>query len=238
MFMSSFAMILSSTNRDKGVLQMINTDKDFSFLRRLSTGLMLCFTLTGAVAVNAADSASLNGWTITSGPIKTSPSGTTPNAKQVQGSFKLKNTDSPESSRRTGACLAVDLTAQGVGLPSCTTHKQCNDAYAASPNSILGSGIPGPYLYCLGDGANDSAKRCWIRPGPDTTHCNKSLHTPGNHTVPATGTVAADPLGKNESLNWVVYGCLNPDNNLPPACMNSDSTAKVNSLGKLKKVQP
>jgi len=242
MWRNSFATILSPTIQGEGVLKMISVNNNSVFSPKLAAGFLVVFMLaliTGWSATgNAAESASLNGWTINSGPIKTSTSTTTPKAKQVSGSIKLKSTESPAGTRRAGACLVADLTTQGVGLPSCTTHQQCNDAYKAMPNANLGSGTPGPYLYCLSERANDSAKRCWIRPGPGTSHCIKGQLAPGKHAVPTAGTVAADPLGNDKPVNWTVYGCLNPDNSVPPACENTDSTAKVNSRGKVKKVKP
>jgi hypothetical protein len=208
-------------------------------------GLTVALIVGWAVTANADDPQTLNGWTIESGPIKTTNSTTPPKTKRVKGSFELETVENPAGTRRAGACLIADLTSQGVGLASCTSHQQCNDAYNAAPHPKLGSGIPGPYLYCLGDSADAVQKHCWIRPGPDSSHCSKNLFAPGEHAVPAeapgnteASSVAADPLGNGKPVTWGVYGCLNPDNNLPPACLNTASTAKVNSLGKLKKVQP
>lgn len=210
-------------------------------IRRLAVLLII----SSALSANAADPQKLNGWTIEAGPIKTANSTTHPKkTKRVKGSFELKTSDDPAGTRRAGACLIADLTAQGVGLDSCSSHQQCNDAYTAAPHLKLGSGIPGPYLYCLGSTPDDVKKRCWIRPGPDSSHCTKNLFAPGEHAVPAqapgnadAGSVVADPLGNGKAIAWRVYGCLNPDNNIPIACQNTASTAKVNSLGKVKKVK-
>lgn len=208
---------------------------------RMSVALMMGWVVTA----HSADSQTLNGWTIKSGPIKTTNSATPPKAKRVKGSFELETAENPAGTRRSGACLIADLTAQGVGLASCTSHQQCNDAYNAAPHPKLGSGIPGPYLYCLGSSADDVQKHCWIRPGPDSSHCTKNLFAPGEHAVPAevagnadASSVPADPLGHGDPVSWKVYACLNPDNNLPPACLNTASTAKVNSMGKARKVNP
>ena len=211
----------------------------------LFLGLAAALMMSCAASANAADSATLNGWTIKSGPIKTTNSTTLPKTKRVRGSFELETAENPAGTRRAGACLIADLTTQGVGLVSCTSHQQCNDAYNAAPHPTLGSGIPGPYLYCLGSSADEEQKHCWIRPGPDTSHCVKNLFAPGKHAVPAevpgndaASTVLADPLGNGKPVPWKVYGCLNPDNSLPAACQNTASAAKVNSSGKVKKVQP
>ncbi|HET6564541.1 MAG TPA: hypothetical protein VFG52_03935 [Xanthomonadales bacterium] len=200
--------------------------------------ILLAFSLGAAHDASAADKVLLNGWTIEAGKIKAETTRGRPPTRLVKGSFELKSDGASGDSRRAGACLLADLVDQGVGLPSCTSHQQCNDSYKAAPNSKLGSGNPGPYLYCLGDKPGDTEKRCWIRPGPDSTHCVKNQFAPGEYAVPATGTVDADPLGKGKPVAWRVFACLNPDNNLPPACANTDSPAKVNSLGKAKKVSP
>jgi hypothetical protein len=147
--------------------------------------------------------------------------------------------------RRAGACLLADLVDQGVGLPSCSSDKQCNDAYDVAPNPQLGSRSNGPYLYCLGERPSSTEKRCWIRPGPDSTYCSKNLYSPGRHAVPApvtgqpdSGGVPADPLGNGKGVRWRVIACLNPDNSLPPACANPGSTNKAYSQGNMKKVNP
>ncbi len=207
--------------------------------------MVLALLIAGVSTSYAADPATLNGWTIESGSVKSTTSKARPKTTRVKGSFELSTSEDPGGVRRAGACLIADLTSQGVGLPSCTSHQQCNDAYNATPHPKLGSGSPGPYLYCLGNKPQDTEKRCWIRPGPDSTHCIKNQFAPGKHAVPAlivgqpdSGSVPADPLGKNKPVPWMVFGCLNPDNNLPPACQNTASSAKVNSFGKVKKLMP
>lgn len=213
---------------------------------KFATTLLLAVFLLGCASdANAADKATLNGWTIEAGKIKSSTSRTEPQTKQISGSFELKNKADPTQTRRAGACLLADLVDQGVGLPSCSSDKQCNDAYDAAPNPRLGSRTNGPYLYCLGKKPSSTEKRCWIRPGPDSTHCSKGMYSPGIHPVPAlvagqpdSGGIPADPLGNGKGVNWRVLTCLNPDNGLPPACANPIGTNKAYSLGTMKKVNP
>jgi hypothetical protein len=214
--------------------------------RRFAKTLLPAVLLLGCMFdANAADKATLNGWTIEAGKIKSSTSRTEPHSKQVSGSFELKNKADPTQTRRAGACLLADLVDQGVGLPSCSSDKECNDAYDLAPNPQLGTRTNGPHLYCLGEKPSSTEKRCWIRPGPDSSHCSKGLYSPGSHAVPApvagqpdSAGVAADPLGNGQDVNWRVMACLNPDNGLPPACAIPGSTNKVYSQGKIKKVKP
>jgi len=214
--------------------------------RKSTKTLLLVVLVLGCMFdASAADKATLNGWTIEAGKIKSSPSRTEPQTKQVSGSFVLENKADPTETRRAGACLLADLVDQGVGLPSCSSNQECNDAYDLAPNPQLGNRSNGPHLYCLGDKPSSTEKRCWIRPGPDSTHCSKGLYSPGSHAVPAplagqpdSGGVPADPLGNGKGVNWRVLTCLNPDNGLPPACANPSSTNKVYSPGTIKKVNP
>lgn len=207
---------------------------------------LLAVVLLGwMIDAGAADKVTLNGWTAEAGKIQASTSKGQPKTRRVTGSFELKREAGADDARRAGACLLADLVDQGVGLPSCSSDQDCNDAYDAAPNPQLGPRANGPHLYCLGKKPASTEKRCWIRPGPDSTHCIKGLLAPGKHSVPAaaagqpeSGGVPADPLGKGKAVNWRVYACLNPDNTLPPACANPNSTASVHSLGKLKKVNP
>jgi len=207
--------------------------------------LLAAFVSGGMFDVIAADKAALNGWTIEAGKIKSDASPTELQGRQVSGSFELKNKADSTQTRRAGACLLADLVDQGVGLPSCSSDKECNDAYDLAPNPQLGARTNGPHLYCLGEKPSSTEKRCWIRPGPGSSHCSKGLYSPGRHAIPAPVTgqtdsagVAADPLGNGHDVNWRVLACLNPDNGLPPACANPDPTNKAYSLGTMKKIKP
>ena len=214
--------------------------------RKLAKTLLPAVFILGCMFdASAADKATLNGWTIEAGKITSGTSRTEPQTKRVSGSFGLENNADPTQTRRAGACLLADLVDQGVGLPSCSSDKQCNDAYDAAPNPQLGSRTSGLFLYCLGKKPSSTEKRCWIRPGSAGTHCSKNLYLPGSHPVPApvagqpnSGGVPADPLGNGKGVNWRVFACLNPDESLPPACANPTSTNKVYSLGTMKRVNP
>ena len=220
----------------------------------LTTNLVAALMMGWVVTGSAAESAVLDGWTVTAGKVATLNSTTKPKHKRVKGSFEFDSSLATPGTRLGGACLIADLTEQGVGLKSCQTDDQCNLAYDAAPNSILGPRnssptLSGPYLYCLGDDKNNSAKRCWIRPGHSATHCLKGPSSPTQYSVPVkvagnpdTGSVSADPLGKGKKVSWRVGACLNPavfppPPGLPP-CADPNSDAEVHSWGKVKKVKP
>lgn len=213
---------------------------------KLAKTLLLAVLVLGRMFdASAADTATLNGWTIEAGEIKSSTSRTEHRTKQVSGSFALNKNAGPIQIRSAGACLLADLGDQGIGLASCSSDKQCNDAYDMAPNPQLGDRTNGPYLYCLGEEPSSAEKRCWIRPGPASTHCSRSLYASGSHPVPApiagqpdSAGVPADPLGNGKGVNWRVFACLNPDNSRPPACANPSVTNKAYSLGPIKKVKP
>jgi len=220
---------------------------------RLGRQLLTAGMLAWALNTVADESAALDGWTVTAGKVEVVKSTGTPKHNRVKGGYTFKSTLSEPGTRLGGACLIADLTDEGVGLKSCESDQQCNDAYAANPNAILGlavpGSVPGPHLYCLDGGKKNSPKRCWIRPGPDTTHCRKGPSTPTTYTVPAavagqpdSGSVNADPLGKGKPVPWRVGTCLNPAQYPPsefgPPCADLTSDAEVHANGKVRKVKP
>ncbi len=208
--------------------------------------VLLLSVLTGiTLTAYAASTGALDNWKISSGPVKVISDQSSSSGKRVKGTFKLESKLQAPGTRRAGSCLLADLTAQGVGLESCQTHQQCNDAYQAAPHPVLGSGPTGPYLYCLGERSKRGSKQCWIRPGTSETHCRKETFSPGEYELPKmdntvqnSDSVDANPLDGDDAVHWLVYGCLNPENGNPPPCANPASTAKVNSIGPLKKVRP
>jgi hypothetical protein len=215
------------------------------FNKALTVGLIIGWSVTGF----AAESAPLDGWIVTAGSIDTAKSTTKPKKNRVKGSFNFKSSLPQPGTRLGGACLIADLTDQGVGLKSCQTDQQCNDAYDAAPNPKLVLGVSGPHLYCLSDALSNSAKRCWIRPGPSETHCTKGPYSPGTYAVPMqvadnpdAGSVDADPLGNGKRVPWRVTACLNPAVFPPPPgkppCADPSSDAEVHSNGRVKKVRP
>jgi hypothetical protein len=218
-------------------------------LPTLILGYMAALVMVWPVMGYAAESAVLDGWTVTAGSIETVKSTTVPKSKRVKGSFEFKSTLPESGSRLGGACLIADLTDQGVGLKSCQSDEQCNTAYQAAPNSKLGSGPSGPSLYCLGKSEKDSAKRCWIRPGTSAAFCRKAPSLAQEYSVPAevagqpdSDSVNADPLGTGKRIHWRVAACLNPAVFPPspngPPCADPTSDAEVHSHGKVKKVKP
>ncbi len=212
-------------------------------------GLILLLSVLGSVLAGitltayAASAVVLDNWKISSGKVKIVAAENNASGNRIAGTFKLESTLREPGTRRAGACLLADLTGQGVGLESCQTHQQCNDAYQAAPHPKLGT--TDPHLYCLSERASKGSKQCWIRPGPSETYCRKEIFAPGTYelpkveaNVPNSGSAPANPLGGDKAVWWLVYTCLNPENGNPPPCTNPESPAKVNSIGAAGKVKP
>jgi hypothetical protein len=227
-------------NRQTGAMNLLNW-------------IMAASLMGWLVNASADESAPLDGWTVTAGKVETVKSASTPKHNRVKGSYTFKSDLPQPGTRMGGACLIADLTDQGVGLKSCQSDQQCNDAYAANPNAILGlavpPGVPGPHLYCLEGAKSNSPKRCWIRPGPDTSYCTKKPSSAQQYSVPTqvagnpdSGSVTADPLGNGRKVPWRVTACLNPAVFPPPPgkppCADTASNAEVTSVGKVRKVRP
>jgi len=155
---------------------------------------------------NAAG-ASAGGWSIRAGPVEWAQG----EPLQVSGRFEVCGPDSGAEAgaepRSGGACLLADLVDQGIGRVACTTHADCNGPDAIDREDPRMAGYVG---YCATEDGSGEAPRCWTRPGPPETHCQRSvdgfLLTPGVHRLTP---VDGDPLRNGAPYpRWVVYACL------------------------------
>ncbi len=169
--------------------------------------LVASFPSPGAESEGAEAEAAL-GWRIQAGQAELQTAG----QPQVSGTFMVSappgETDPLAAPMQGGACLLADLVPFGVGRASCATSADCN-----GPDSIDRQKDPrlAEYVgYCAARDGSAEAPRCWTRPGPASTHCQRTVDslrlTAGEHSL---GPVVADPLGNGEPLpEWAVYACM------------------------------
>jgi hypothetical protein len=162
-------------------------------------------------------------WRIEAGQVELS-AGKSP---WVRGSFYVHaptGTPPDATPRAGGACLVTDLVAEGVGLDTCKTNADCN-----SPRAIDKAGDPAleAYVgYCLARDGSTQPPRCWTRPGPPATYCQRTVDglkfTAGEHHL---GPVPADPLDTGDRrLKWAVMACM-ADEGHPKACGDPEGEA-------------
>jgi hypothetical protein len=130
-----------------------------------------------------------------------------------------------------GACLIADLNAINLpnDTPSCTADAQCQ------------KGLPqGHFGYCV-------ANKCWVRPGPPTQMCDRTIDRGGvpfalgQHWLPpkdsASGATHIDvshvyrlPGAAGKQFGWRVHSCLNglkADGNSNSACANQPGEKQI-----------
>lgn len=143
------------------------------------------------------------------------------------------DTPADAAPRMGGGCLLADLVEYGIGLASCASSADCN-----SPTAIDKSSDPqlqSFYGYCVWRSANESAGRCWTRPGPPDSHCIRSIDghalTPGAHQL---GPVPVRPLSTLPAEpEWIVFACI-ADEAHPAACGEPESQSRQISTSPLR----
>ena len=156
---------------------------------------------------------------ITAGEVKFSRE--TPNKRFVKGSFKVTEggQGAIPSYGTGGACLIADLNK--FNMPprvngqrrTCSQLSDCQD------------GLPsGGFGYCADAADGTAEKICWIRPGPDTLLCDKSIfHNPPtvwplgvDHQLTPVDVSASDLLPQlSGPVRWRVVACLNGKDLVP-----------------------
>jgi hypothetical protein len=146
-----------------------------------------------------------------------------------------------------GACLIADLHLKGIPKSgSCITDSECT-------NALMDTYTTGKYLdpitlqakarawhsYCV-DGT------CWTRPGPDVSHCVKSINQNGGrpwptglHPIPTPPEASIQDMyrelgiGINEPVLWRVHACMNGSNGFWSDSMDCGAREGTGNLNRL-----
>jgi hypothetical protein len=126
-----------------------------------------------------------------------------------------------------GACLIGDLAQFGAPEQSCTSHSQCNQAWAAYHQANLGNpDYDAARFGAVGNGYCVS-NRCWYRPGAQACVRRPSPNSweIGTHEFPVDVGHVGQLYGYENRVEWQVLTCMNraqPGGGDDTACAQSN----------------